>query len=411
MQTRPIDPQPPSLQLSPEHASTLAAAHGTPIHVLDSDVATARAAALQSALPNVAVRYATKANADRSLLEALRATLPGVDVTSRGSLDAALAAGWAGATISVTGPGKDDLLLAQAAHVGATVSLGSLSEGRRLATIDPGAPCVLRINPLERIHAFRTTTTGASPFGIPEEEAAHALRALHAIGLQPRGVHVHRGSQCTSASAFERHAASVVRIALRLAAEGLAVRTVNLGGGLGVARGAMLPLDLGALGRRLGPLARKLLAAHPLELEIEPGRWIAGPAGALLLRVLDVRAVRGSTFVVVDGGLDAFLFATERFRDGAPYPMDNLSRSGSPTAVTVVGPACTPMDTIARDIPLPPTKVGDLLVIHQAGAYASGASISGFLGRPPVRIVAPSSATSAAPPRPLPSTGPPSTPG
>ncbi len=372
----------PAIELSIEQAVDLAG-HGTPVYVFDGAVAQGRARMLSEALEGTAaVRFAAKANRTPAVLEALGPAVDGLDVTSLGELEGALGAGFSGARIGVSGPAKDAALLARAAEVGATIAVGSVGEGERLSRIAPGAEILVRINPRERIHAFRTMTGGGTtPFGIPEEEAVAAITRLVAAGLRPIGVHVHRGSQCTSVSALDRHVVAVLDLADRLADQ-LDLRMVNLGGGLGVARGDMPVLNAQSFGRRTARLLRIFGKAHPeAEFVVEPGRWIAAPAGLLLLRVIDVRDVRGTRFVVVDGGVDAFLFAVDAFRAGPPFPMANLTRPSAPQEeVTLVGPACTTMDQICTTS-LPRPEEGDLLTIQQAGAYAAGASVAGFLGR------------------------------
>lgn len=364
----------------------LAADHGTPLYVFDGAAARARAARLRDEL-GVLVRFAAKANRTPVVLEALRPAVDGVDVTSEGELEAALEAGFAGTSVSVTGPGKTDGLLQRAAETGARIAIGSVAEARRLALIAPGAEVVLRINPSLLVHAFRTRAGGAAtPFGLPEEELPGALAELAAVDVRPIGVHVHRGSQCTSVAGWMKHAADVFDITHRLA-DAIDLRVVSLGGGFGVARPGMSRLDMGLLGRRLRKAAAAFRAAHEgVTLEVEPGRWIAADAGTLLLRVVDVRRVRGTTFVVLDGGMDAFLFACAWFRKGPPFPARNLSRRGDAGPVTLVGPACTPMDTLG-EVTLALPHAGDVIAIEQAGAYAAGASLGGFLGRRAIETI------------------------
>ena len=367
--------------------ASLAGEHGTPLHVFDGALARSRAARLDAAL-GVHIRYAAKANRDPQVLSALQGAVAGVDVTSVGELDAAVAAGFAGDAIGISGPGKDERLLRRAVTVGARCAVGSVTEAERLAAIDPAVDALLRVNPSEVIGAFRTRTGGgATPFGVPEEELGGSLDAIRALGLRVRGIHVHRGSQCTSAAAWMRHAGAVFDLADRVARRIDGPPVVNLGGGFGVARGDMRALDVDLLGRRLRAAADAFRGAWPgATIEVEPGRWIAAPAGTLLLRVLERRHVRGTTFAVLDGGMDAFLFACAAFRHGPPFPTRNLSRAGEHEEVTLVGPACTSMDAIAT-VTLPAPRPGDLIAIGQAGAYAAGASISGFLGREPAPTV------------------------
>ncbi|MCO4771195.1 MAG: hypothetical protein KDA24_14270 [Deltaproteobacteria bacterium] len=380
--------------------------HGTPLFVYDTDAMVARAEAVYAAfLGEVEVHYATKANAAPEVLRALQPHVAGADVTSVGALRGALEAGFVGAAVQYTSPGKSPEDLEAALKQCATVVLGCVDEAAdlvaaatRLGLASADIPTLVRVNPLERIHAFRSPTGGVpSPFGIPEEELDEALPRLSALGLVPRGLHVHRGSQCTSATAFSRHVDATLTLAERLHVEHGLPLHINLGGGLGVAPSGSKELPLESLGRRCARSLRAFRAAHPsATFAIEPGRYLVAEFGTLALRVLRRRTARGTTFLVLDAGIDAFLFASERMRHGPPPPMRVLhsdatettaSTAGSEaTRVTIVGPACTGEDTLVRDAELSASP-GDVLLVEHAGAYAAGASVRGFLGRDPVREV------------------------
>lgn len=283
----------------------------------------------------VELLYASKANGHPDVLGVLRDRVDGLDVTSAGALRAGLAAGFPGEAVQWTSPGKSRADLRLAVDAGATVVVGCVDEGRELAEVarergvEVGAvPVTVRINPVERIHAFRSVTGGVpSPFGVPEEDVDAALVALRGWGLRPRGIHVHRGSQCTSAAAWVRHATGTLDLLDRLVRDhGLPPRA-NLGGGLGV---GVEELDVDSLGRRVAAAARRFRGAHPgARLAIEPGRYLVAEAGTLWLTVLRRREVRGTVFLVLDGGIDVFLFATERMRHGAPPPMRVVRAGGA----------------------------------------------------------------------------------
>ncbi len=359
------------------------AAEGTPVFVYRPAQVRQRAEQLRQALEGTAhIHLALKANHHGPLVAAVRPALDGADVTSEGELRAALDAGFEPRAISLSGPAHAPELLRRAADRGHTLSLNSVDDAV------PGARALLRVNPSERLQAFRSATGGVpSPFGVPEEDLDAALAILTEKNASPIGLHVHRGSQCTSAAALTRHVVSTLDLAHRAAERGLALEEVNFGGGLGVARGDMPSLDIDSFGRRAASALRRFGQAWPgVTFVIEPGRWLLAEAGVLLLRVRRRLESRGEVFVVLDGGLDCFLFATDRERDGAPYPLRNLSREGPTEAVSVVGPACTSRDSLGRHR-LPRCEVGDLIAVEQAGAYALGASPHGFLGRAAPRAV------------------------
>jgi diaminopimelate decarboxylase len=353
----------------------LAEAHGTPLFVIDAGLARRRARELRGALGGrVDVLYAAKANAHPAVLAALHPAVDGADCTSAGELDAARQAGFADSTLQLSGPAKggDEL--------GASVrlSLSCVQEG-----LAAKGPALLRVNPSARIQAFRSTTGGVSPFGVPEEDLPAALAALRDTGVELEGLHVHRGSQCSSAAAWRRHALDVLDLAH---ASRLALRRLNLGGGFASPRPGVPAMDLAALRPLIGAFDR-FAEEHPgVAFAVEPGRLLLGEAGVLLLRTVRARTVRGQPLAVLDGGLDCFLFATEGQRPGPPHAVDNLSRTGRPQAVELFGPSCTPRDRFGAP-PLVRPQAGDLLALRGAGAYAWGASPHGFLGRPQPALV------------------------
>jgi diaminopimelate decarboxylase len=190
------------------------------------------------------------------------------------------------------------------------------------------------------------------------------------------GVHVHIGSQITTLDPLTRAAEAVAGLARELVADGVPLEQIDFGGGLGISYdGAPVPDP--------GDYVRALVAAAgdvPLALAIEPGRSIVGPAGVLLTTVVDVKHVPGGRrFVVLDAGM------TELMRPalyGAFHRIEPaLTRPGAAEASDVVGPICESTDRFARDLPLAPVEVGDLMVIRDVGAYGAVLG-STYLRRP-----------------------------
>ncbi|MFZ5441267.1 MAG: pyridoxal-dependent decarboxylase, exosortase A system-associated [Myxococcota bacterium] len=358
---------------------TLARQHGTPLFVVDLAVVRARCDRLR-ALP-ARVLFAVKANPHVELLRALRGQLDGLDVASGGELERALTCGWSGRELSFAGPGKTDEELARAVRVGAVVNVESVRELEVLARLGQRARVRLRVNPATRLAGYRVSFTGQpSPFGIDEEELDAALGRLRALEplLTFDGLHVHAGMQCTSVSGF----LAAAKVGLDLAERTRAPR-LNLGGGFGVLPGGE-ELDVEAAGRKLAAMLDRFRAvtALPLELLVEPGRWLVGPAGTYVARVVSEKRSRGTRFVVLDGGIHHHFTASGLV---GPRPrLVNLSRPDAPrVSCTVVGPLCTPLDTLGVDVELPEPRVGDLLGFELAGAYGPSFSPLGFLGHAP----------------------------
>lgn len=400
----------PWLELSAATAEALAARHATPLYVYDLDVLRARARALRAAFPTK-VLYGVKANPHPGLLRALRGEaglggvppaepgparrgeVDGLDVASAGELTRAVEAGWPGAALSFAGPGKRREELALALAHDALVSVESVRELALLASLARAAGkqgrVRLRVNPAQAVHAFRVRMVGApSPFGIDEEALPGAAAALLEAGdaLALEGVHVHAGGQCTSPGGFAAAAALGLDLAQRLGRLlDTRVRSVNFGGGLGVlAPGA--ELDVVATGERLATMLAKFEAAagYRPETFVEPGRWLAAPAGVYVARVVSEKVSRGVHFVVLDGGLHQHLGATGRLAppDAPRLPVVNVSRPAAPVVKrTVVGPLCTPLDSLG-EVELPEPRVGDLLAVLGSGAYGYSFSPLLFLGHP-----------------------------
>jgi diaminopimelate decarboxylase len=327
------------------------------------------------------------------VLAALRGEVDGLDVASGGELERALAAGFPGEALSFAGPGKTAPELELAVARGAVVSAESPRELEQLASLTRRggrlARVRLRVNPVRAVHAYRVRMVGGpSPFGIDEEAlpAAAALLAGAKDALALEGVHVHPGGQCTSPGGVAAAAAGALDVAERLAQLlGAPVPSVNLGGGFGV----LAPgdeLDVEATGRKLAAMLDTYAAAtgHRPTLLVEPGRWLAAPAGVYVARVVSEKVSRGVHFVVLDGGLHQHLGATGHLAPGgAPrLPVVNLSRPGAPVVTrTLVGPLCTPLDTFG-EMALPEPRVGDLVGVLGSGAYGYSFSPLHFLGHP-----------------------------
>jgi len=171
---------------------------------------------------------------------------------------------------------------------------------------------------------------------------------------------------------------------------------VDLGGALGMPYFAGdRSLCLESLQGHVAELRAELAATEELQgtsIVIEPGRYLIGPAGIYVCGVQSWKVSRGSTFVVTDGGMHHHLAASGNLgqfvkRDYPVVPATNLA-ANELVQCSVVGPLCTPLDTIGRDVALPRMARGDLVVVLQSGAYALSASPNGFLSHPaPAEVI------------------------
>jgi diaminopimelate decarboxylase len=232
----------------------------------------------------------------------------------------------------------------------------------------------------------------ASPFGVDEEAAEGLVAELARSGVvEVTGIHLFSGTQILDHEVLLRQYRKGLEIA-RSISERLQrpLHTLDLGGGLGIPYFEHeQELDLAALGGGLRGLEEDLRGDRAFEgtrFVLEPGRFLIGEAGIYLARVTDVKVSRGKKFVIVDGGMHHHLAASgnlgQVIKRNFPSALVNKLNASPVETVDVVGPLCTPLDTLARDVDLPTPEPGDLFGIFQSGAYALTASPLGFLSRP-----------------------------
>jgi diaminopimelate decarboxylase len=360
----------------------IARAVGTPVYVYSTATLTRHYRVFEDALAGLPhlICYALKANGNLAVVRVLARLGAGADVVSEGEYRRARAAGVPGDRIVFSGVGKSpgEMRVALAGgirqfNVESEPELAALSEVA--AGLGLRAPIALRVNPDvdARTHAKIATGKAENKFGIPLDRACEVYAAAARLpGVEAVGVDVHIGSQLTDLAPFEAAFRKVAALTEALRAEGHDIRRLDLGGGLGIpyrrAHAAPpLPFDYGALIRRtVGHLG--------CEIEIEPGRLIAGNAGVLLSRVIYRKEGEGRTFLILDAGMNDLLRPAlyEAWHDIVPVAEPAAGAAAEP--VDVVGPVCETGDTFATARPLPPLGTGDLVAFRSAGAY--GASMA-----------------------------------
>jgi diaminopimelate decarboxylase len=367
-------------------AAAVAAALGTPCYVYSAGAVRAAYHRLDTAFGDRphAIHYALKANSTLAIVRLLRTLGSRVDANSMGEVDVALRCGFSPRDVVFTGVGKSAAELARAVTLGFHAinveSPGELDRLDQLAAAQGArARVALRVNPDidARSHPHISTGLRDNKFGVPIALARTLIADMaRRRGLVPVGVHVHIGSQITSLDPLTRAAEAATALARELAGDGVALEQLDFGGGLGISYdGAPVP-DPADYVRALVTAA----AGSPLAIAIEPGRSIVGPAGVLLASVVDVKHVPGGRrFVVLDAGM------TELMRPalyGAFHRIEPVvPRDGAAEPSDVVGPICESTDRFARDLPLAPVEVGDLVVIRDVGAYGAVLG-STYLRRP-----------------------------
>ncbi len=386
------------LLIAGERLSDLAARVGsTPFYAYDWDLVRQRIDVLRKALPDpVQLHYAIKANPQPELVAQLAALVDGFDVASAGEMRIALDSAMSAPRIGFAGPGKRIEELRAAVVAGVRVSVESSIEMDRIATIAAAtgaAPRLsIRVNPDFELKRSGAKMGGyASQFGIDVEQVPAVVAAARAEGLEVDGLHIYAGSQNLDAEAIGEANHLSLQLASELAAQcELELVSLNIGGGFGIPYFENdTDLDIAAVGATLG----KSITAHAralrgTQLIVELGRYLVGEAGYYVTRVVDIKTSRGERFAVVDGGLHHHLANSGNFgqvlRKNYPVVVGNkLTAIADSAPVSIVGPLCTPLDMVAKNIMLPRLDIGDLIVVLQSGAYGRSASPLGFLGHPP----------------------------
>ena len=376
-----------TIPFTPEQLDHLAAHYGTPLWVYDAATIRERIAQLQIF---DTVRFAQKACSNIHILRLMRAQGVKVDAVSRGEILRALAAGYQGggghpSDIVFTADVLDPSTLATVVEHHIPVNAGSIDMLDQLGMCSPGHPVWLRINPgFGHGHSNKTNTGGEhSKHGIWHAELAAALAAVQRNGLTLVGLHMHIGSGVDYGH-LQAVCGAMVKLVEQTKAAGMDLQAISAGGGLSIPYQAGGDRIDTAHYFSLWDAARQqaqAIVGHPLGLEIEPGRFLVAESGVLLGQVRAVKNQGSAHFVLVDTGFNELMRPSMY---GSYHAMSVLRRDGSTAAElpsVVAGPLCESGDVFTQGeggvvLPraLPAAQVGDLLVIHDTGAY--GASMS-----------------------------------
>ena len=321
-----------------------------------------------------AIHYALKANSTLAIVRLLRSIGSRIDANSGGEIQVAQRAGYPPDEIVFTGVGKtrEELEYAIGAGVG-VINAESAGELDRIAALASAAGrearVALRVNPDIDAGSHPNISTGLriNKFGVPLQDARAIYRERRERpGLRFVGVHVHIGSQITSAEPLRRAARTLATLALELRDDGFQLEHLDVGGGLGIAYE----------GRPIAGPAEYAEAVIPelrpsgLPVLLEPGRSIVGHAGALVARVVDTkRYPDGRQFAVLDAGMSELIRPALYGSYHRIVPV--RPRPGGESSWDIVGPICESSDAFARDRQMRPLEVQDLVAILDAGAYGS----------------------------------------
>ncbi len=349
----------------------LAREHGTPLYVYD-------AATIERRVRELAgfdrVRFAQKANANLAVLRVIRRAGAFVDAVSAGEVERAIRAGFDPREIVYTADLFDRAALEVIAKHRLPVNIGSPFQVEQYAALGVGRDVMVRVNPgFGHGHGRKVNTGGeSSKHGIWHTELPAVVERARAAGLAVHGLHVHIGS----GSDFE-NLAQVRESVLRLAhVAGPDLRVISAGGGLPIPyRDGETAFDVARFVREWLETKRMIESAldRSIEIEVEPGRYLVAESGVLVTEVRGTKCSGSVDYVFVDAGFHTLLRPAMY---GSFHRITAIGKHAGGTPRVVAGPLCESGDVLTQreggeldTQPLPDVDIGDILCIHDAGAY------------------------------------------
>ncbi|CAG4907640.1 diaminopimelate decarboxylase [Paraburkholderia gardini] len=367
---------------------SLAEQFGTPLYVYSRAALTGTWNAYTSACTGrrAKVHVAVKANSNLAVLNVFARLGAGFDIVSGGELARVLAAGGKAANVVFSGVGKSAAEMREALTAGVKCfNVESIPELDRLnevaGSMGKKAPVSLRVNPDvdAKTHPYISTGLKSNKFGVAFEDARATYRAAAAMpNLEVVGIDCHIGSQIAEIAPYLDAIDKLLDLVEQIESDGMTIRHVDVGGGLGIVYDDETPPDIGDFVRTLLDRIEQRGHGHR-EVYFEPGRSLVGNAGVLLTRIEFLKPGAEKNFAIVDAAMNDL--ARPAMYEAFHRIEAAVQRDGQPVQVyDVVGPVCESGDWLGRDRQLA-VEPGDLLVIRSAGAYGFAMS-SNYNTRP-----------------------------
>jgi diaminopimelate decarboxylase len=371
---------------------SLASKYGTPLYVYSAGQILDRYQLFSKAFAHRdhLICYSVKANSNLSILKLLAHNGSGFDIVSGGELQRILEVNKKAAQrVVFSGVGKTaaeiDLALAAGIlifNVESESEVALLAERANKRRVR--ARVALRVNPdvFAETHPYISTGLREHKFGLDIKSARPVYQEIkRSRYLDPVGISVHIGSQIQTAEPFGAALAGVAQLIRDLEADGIQIKFVDAGGGLGIDyRGSTSTFDPATEMAKYAAAVERSLEGLQVRLLLEPGRFLVAQAGALLAKVLVVKRNGSKTFVITDAGMNDLIRPAlyQAHHEIVPVTQNPMAQ---PAVVDIVGPVCETGDFFARDREIPEVKEGDLVAILDAGAYGMSLS-SNYNSRP-----------------------------
>ncbi len=384
--------KPTSLACGEVSLEALAKKYNTPLYVYSADHIRYRLGLFTQAFATQKhlVCYAVKANSALAILKLFDRLGAGFDIVSGGELERVLAVNKAAAArVVFSGVGKTspeiDLALRSGILLFNVESEGELDLlAERAAKLKKSARIALRVNPdiFAETHPYISTGLREHKFGIDIHRARAVYRDVAKNRwIEPAGVSVHIGSQIRTADPFGAAASRVAALIRQLRSDGLPIRFLDAGGGLGIEYHLDLPFHPEEkIQQYAAALKQAVSELEDIQFLLEPGRFLVAQAGALITRVLYLKKNGKKHFLILDAAMNDLIRPALYQAHHEIIPV--TPRKGARKLVAdIVGPVCETGDFFARDRAIPAVQPGDLIAILDAGAYGQSLA-SNYNSRP-----------------------------
>ncbi len=352
--------------------SDIVAKVGTPVYIYSQKTLERHFRVFDRAMNGLEhlICFSVKSNSNLAVLRFFAGLGGGADIVSGGELFRCLKAGMDPGRIVFSGVGKTREEIRYALESGIMMfnveSEMELGEIQKVASeMGKVAPIAFRVNPDidPKTHPYISTGLKKNKFGVEVKRAVELYKkAARMDAVEILGIDCHIGSQLTTLSPFEETVLKLREIVEELGREGIEIRWIDLGGGLGITYKDETPPSPEAYAETV----RRAAEGIPQGFIFEPGRVMAGNAGILVTRVLYVKQGALKTFVVVDAGMNDMVRPSlyDAYQEIQP-----VVESDEKIVADVVGPICESGDFLAKEREVPNAKPGDLLSVMSAGAY------------------------------------------
>jgi len=347
--------------------------HVTPFYVYSQKAISKTYKELQNAL-NAEIFYAVKANSNQAIIKFICSLGAGADVVSVGELKRALSAGVESQKIIFEGVGKslEDILFAIEQNI-RLINIESLEELHQInsiaTSINKKVNIGIRLNPNIDSKTLDQISTGkkTDKFGIAIDELSNIVASIKQTNsLNLIGISCHIGSQIYNINVFEKIFKVMKNAAHKILQEGISIKYLDLGGGIGV---QYMPTDPILNLEDLKNLISSNFSNVPYSISFEPGRYLVAKAGYLITKIVTTKKNGGVNYLITDAGMNTFI-RPSLYK--ATHKIEAINcLSSTKTEYTIAGPICESSDVLAKNVVLPQQNRGDYLIIHDTGAYGA----------------------------------------